>query len=170
MPKERPSMSPPSSRSGGAGRSPTLEPPFDPSKFARDSESSMKVATAPRTSDVPTIPPDSDYGDLRESCSTNMRAARPLLPMRRELTDEETHRRATRAFVTPLAAVPVLLVAREDCEWFDLGADARALLHAVDEVTPLDALAESCGLSATRALEIVAQLVNERIVELLPPA
>ena len=168
MPKERTSIPPPSSGSGGVGRAPTVTPPFDPSEYARDSES-MMVATAATTSEVPTIPPNSDYGELRESCSTNMRAARPV-PMPRELTDEETHRRATRAFVTPLAAVPVLLVAREDCEWFDLGADALTLLHAVDDITPLDALAESCGLSPTRALEIVGHLVKERIVELLPPA
>ena len=167
MPKERPSVTPPSSRSG-AVRVPTVVPPFDPSEYARDSES-MTVATAARVSDVPTIPPDSDYADLRESCSTNMRAAAPA-PIPRELTDEETHRRATRAFVTPLAAVPVLLVAREDCAWFDLGADASALLHAVDEVTPLVALAESCGISPARALEIVGHLVKERILELLPPA
>jgi hypothetical protein len=143
--------------------------PNRPSSMIPPSSASGGGSEAKRVSDLPTIPPSSDYGDLRESCSTNMRVARAA-PLPRELTDEETHRRATRAFVTPLAAVPVLLVAREDCAWFELGADASALLHAIDDTTTLVALAESCGIAPTRALEIVGQLVREHIVELLPPA
>jgi hypothetical protein len=185
MATDRKSKAPPSSRRGDPLARTTAKPPFDPDDFARDSESLM--AAVPFTSDAfavesafdaesgtvalpksasehPTNPPDSSYQALKESCGT-IKAARPAR-MPREIVDEESHRKATRAFVTPLAAVPTLIVADADREWFDLAADAQRFMDSIDGQTTLARLAEQCGMAPSRALEVVAQLVNEHIIEL----
>jgi hypothetical protein len=109
------------------GEPTTVRPPFDPVEFARESDSRIRVQSAP-ASGRPTSPPPPD-------------ATRPR--------GQE---------------IPLLAMAREDLEWFDLDAPALALLRLVNGEDPVEVLCASAGLSPDEAFATLERLARENII------
>lgn len=149
----------------------TAPPPFDPEDFARQSES-MLVAS-PTHSLLPTVPPNSSYNELRESCSAHMLAAKAITPPSQDAMQSEV--RALSSSPASLDAsrvlpssdsVPRLAVAAEDLEWFGLDSEAIALLAKVNGADSIETIAASCTVDMPDAQEIFYELEKAGAVEL----
>jgi hypothetical protein len=141
---------------------PTVVPPFDPSEFARESES-MIVAADP--AERKTVPPEAFYAELRESISSTSLLAAPRVPFD---DSPEVWHSETRVVpeLPPLDSRPVLSVSREDLEWFELEADAAALASAANGVSRIAELADACGVERELARRLFRELSEEGIVDL----
>ncbi len=114
----------------------TVRPPFDPEEFARESDSLIRIEAAA------TMPPPamSDHGGAGTSGTI-----------------------AAFATVGP-EVVPLLDIARDDLEWFDLQPVARALLRHVDGRTSVASIAERANVSTNQAMAVLHELAREGIL------
>lgn len=118
---------------GGLERD-TIEPPFDPATYARESERMLPVEVASGTGlAAPRTPSfaesDEDVPTRRRHPSSaghpsEMRVAQASRPMLEAGPD----------------LVPFVTASREDIEWFDLDDEYRTILAAVDGTSPLGAV------------------------------
>jgi len=128
----------------GAGEEPsTVRPPFDPVMFARESERAIRIESTPPSA-RPTAPPPAG------------------LP---EHTPGSSGARLALGSVSS-QAVPVLAVAREDLEWFDLEPHVRLLLVHVDGRQSIDAITARACLKLDESLEGFHELAQQGIVTL----
>jgi hypothetical protein len=125
------------------GARPTVRPPFDPEKFARESDSNLRVleeggenggveGRRPAPSSRPTVPPPPGLPDYTP--------------------------------VIGIDGVPQLVVARDDLEWFDLTPEARTLLKHVDGQCPVAAISEKMHLPANDVITELERLAGEGLV------
>ncbi|MGH7293473.1 MAG: hypothetical protein ACRELB_01000, partial [Polyangiaceae bacterium] len=84
----------------------TVRPPFDPEAFARESESNIRVDTQP-PSKRPTTPPAANLPQYAAGLTSGT-----MVSLGSVSSD----------------AIPMLAVARDDLEWFDLSGPVRELL------------------------------------------
>jgi len=123
----------------------TVRPPFDPETFARESDSRVAIRDDQSPSARPTAPPPAGVPQYRaEMASGTM----PSL-----------------ASVGP-DAVPQLVIAREDLEWFDLPKVARAVLVHVDGLAPVGTIGPRAGLALDAATAAFHDLERDGIVTL----
>jgi hypothetical protein len=135
-----------------ASREPTtVRPPFDPEKFAKESDSKLRVLEEagrlgerrPAPSNRPTVPPPPGLPDYAADPAVSTPSAPP-----------------------PIGAdvIPELVVAREDLEWFDLTVEARSLLQHVDGESSVGAICEKAQLSTTEVFAELERLAGEGLV------
>jgi hypothetical protein len=167
----------PKGRVGGDDlASSTLPPPFDPEEYARESESTMVAPPAAAYTQRPTAPPDAAYDELRESCSTQMVAAKPLeLPYEGGAGDWQSEVRVVSTppaadlgddELPPLESVPVLAVAQEDLAWFDLDAETNALVKKVNGRDSIAKIAAASKVQPADAQQIFQELAKVGAIEL----
>jgi hypothetical protein len=115
----------------------TARPPFDPVEYARESERNLRAAQ--QISEEPITAPGlvSDPAIRTAPLASELRAVAPAAP-------------------PALTSVPVISVAREDLEWFDLDEARRELLDRVDGISTL---AET--LDRARDIPNAANLLQE---------
>jgi hypothetical protein len=113
----------------------TVRPPFDPEQFARECDSKVSLEPIPPSS-RPTLPP----GALGEAAG-----------------ESENHAVRT-------SDVPVLAVARDDLEWFDLTPAARDLLRMVNGQDAVDAIASHARLTVPEAEVVLERLRRDGLV------
>ncbi len=63
-------------------------------------------------------------------------------------------------------AVPIIAVSRDDLAWFELDADARALLERVDGKTTVEEILSSLPIQRARALGLLKELEKQRVIAL----
>lgn len=114
----------------------TVRPPFDPEEFARESDSLIRIEAAP------TVAPP---------------------PMPEHANGGTSGTIAALAAVGP-EVVPLLDVARDDLEWFDLQPVARALLRHVDGHASLATIAESADVPLDEATAVLHELAREGVL------
>jgi hypothetical protein len=115
----------------------TVKPPFDPEQFAKESDSKIRSESEPR------IHRDSQPASERPTIS-------PPSPMP--------------IAVAQISDVPVLAIAREDLEWFELSAPARNLLRQVNGRDTVGALASLFHQKPDELLEQLEALAREGLV------
>jgi hypothetical protein len=113
----------------------TVRPPFDPEEYARESESKIRIEAAQQT-----VPPPAQYAVGLASGTM-----------------------AAFATVEP-DVVALLLVARDDLEWFQLQPAARALLRHVDGQATIADIARLAGVPLEPAMKTLHELAREGIV------
>jgi hypothetical protein len=125
------------------GSRPTVRPPFDPEKFARESDSNLRI--------------------LEEEAGTRVTqerrapaSSRPTVPPPPGLPGYEP--------VIGVDGVPELVVAREDLEWFDLTPEARSLLQHVDGESAVQAICDKMHLPADDVIAQLERLAGEGLV------
>jgi hypothetical protein len=123
----------------------TVRPPFDLEKFARDSDSMIRVETTP-PSGKPTAPPPA--GMLPEYSPG--------------LTSGTMHVLGSIAS----DSVPVLAVAREDLEWFEIAPYPRSLLRYVDGRQSIAAICAHARFKVDEALAAFHDLARDGLVTL----
>jgi len=148
---------------------PTERPPFDPEEFARASEDHLVALDPPEAT---TVPPEPFYEELRDSCSLKAVAvAHPDEPMP-DSTDWQSDVRVARAAspaesLPSLQAIPKLAVSRADLPWFELGANAAAVVYAINEKDTVEEIAAACGIPAADAQRLLVALAADGVVEFL---
>jgi hypothetical protein len=115
----------------------TVRPPFDPEEFARESDSMIRIEAARATAPPP---PMSEYANGGTSGTI-----------------------AAFAAVAP-EIVPLLDVAKDDLEWFDLQPVARALLGHVDGRTSVETIAERTNVPIDQAMSVLHELAREGVL------
>lgn len=125
-------------------RAPTVRPPFDPEAYARESETSIRLDTVP-PSNRPTAPPPPGVPQYQAGITSG------TMQSLGSVTSD---------------AVPMLAVAREDLEWFDLAQPVRTLLALVDGVVPIAGLALRAGVAVDGAMASFHELARDGIVTL----
>ena len=113
----------------------TVRPPFDPEKFARESDSSLRVleeSGRAALSNRPTVPPPPGLPDY--------------------------------AAIIGVDGVPELVVAREDLEWFDLTPEARSLLQHVDGESAVAAICAKVHRPSNDVITELERLAGEGLV------
>jgi hypothetical protein len=123
----------------------TVRPPFDPETFARESDSQVAVRDGQSPSARPTAPPPPGVPQYRPELASG---TMPSL-----------------ASVGP-DAVPQLVIAREDLEWFDLPKAARAVLVHVDGLAAVRTIGPRAGLALDAATAAFHDLERDGIVTL----
>lgn len=112
----------------------TVRPPFNPEKFARESDSSLRVheerGAAP--SNRPTVPPPPGLPDYSSLLGVH--------------------------------GIPELVVAREDLEWFNLTPEARNVLQYVDGVNAVSAICDKVRRPANDIIGELERLAGEGLV------
>ncbi len=63
-------------------------------------------------------------------------------------------------------AVPVIAVSREDLSWFELDAEAMALLAMVDGRTTVEEIVAAVATMPERTLELLRSLEEQRVIAL----
>jgi hypothetical protein len=123
----------------------TVRPPFDPEVFARESESRLRVAHV--ATHVPVASPmdDADAPPTSQS-ATRLTAAGATA----DLPADE--------------AVPFVAVSPEELEWFELDADAKAVLGIVNGERSIGHIADALGIGPTVASAVLVRLSHENIV------
>jgi hypothetical protein len=121
----------------------TVRPPFDPIKFARESDSKIRIETTPPSA-RPTAPPPPGVPQYAPGASGTMHSLGSVTT----------------------GAVPELSVAREDLEWFDLTPYARSLLRYVDGRQSLEAIAARACMKLDDVMAAMHQLARDGIVTL----
>ncbi|MGH7434190.1 MAG: hypothetical protein ACRENE_00780 [Polyangiaceae bacterium] len=112
----------------------TVRPPFDPAEFARQSELS-------------TMPP------------TGMLATQQS-PDDPVISTESTHE----VLFVDADTVPMLAVAREDLEWFDLAQPVRDLLKHVDGEAKLSTVCSRARRTLEDGVSLIEQLVRDGVL------
>jgi hypothetical protein len=121
----------------------TVRPPFDPVKFARDSESNIRIETTPPSA-RPTAPPPPGV-PAHAPGSSGARVALGSVSSQ---------------------AVPVLVIAREDLEWFELEQHVRLLLIHVDGRQSIESICARARLKVDEALAGFHELARQGLVTL----
>ena len=114
----------------------TVRPPFDPEEFARESDSLIRIEAAA------TMPPPAMSDPSGAGTSGTMTAFAAVGP----------------------EVVPLLDVARDDLEWFDLQPVARTLLRHVDGRASVASIAESANVPMSQAMAVLHELAREGIL------
>jgi hypothetical protein len=125
------------------GSRPTVRPPFDPEKYARESESKLRImeeGRATRGTEERRRPPSN----------------RPTVPPPPGLPGYEP--------IIGVDGIPELVVAREDLEWFDLTPEARSLLQHVDGENAVRAICDLMSLSPDHVIGELERLAGEGLV------
>jgi hypothetical protein len=65
-----------------------------------------------------------------------------------------------------LDAVPIIAVSREDLAWFELEADAHALIALIDGHTTVDEILASVAIQRAKALALLKELEVQRVIAL----
>jgi hypothetical protein len=125
-------------------RAETVRPPFDPETYARESESNIRIETLP-PSHRPTAPPPPDMPQYQPGITSG------TMQSLGSVTSD---------------AVPVLAVAREDLEWFDLPQVNRSLVGLVDGRRSIVELARHAGAPLDRAMASFHEMARDGIVTL----
>ncbi len=121
-----------------------MRPPFDVQEYARESDSMIRIEAAP-ISARPTAPPPPGMPEYAPGVrSGSMHALGSVAS----------------------DAVPVLAVAREDLEWFDLTPYARALLRYVDGRETITAICTRARLKLDEAMAALHELARDGVVTL----
>lgn len=92
----------------------------------------------------------------------------PTVEMQVDLSafdDERPTSKTVDAYV-PLDAVPVLAVARNDVNWFELSSDATALVLRIDGSSTLMELTDGGWIAPAEASRVLGQLVREGVAKL----
>jgi hypothetical protein len=114
---------------------------------------------------------DDETLDLHESPGSETRlASRPDNdPIAAAVDLHESSRSETRLASRPdsdpiAAAVPVIAVAKEDLDWFDLDAEAHAILALVDGESTVEEIIASVALARFEVLDVIRQLESQNIL------
>jgi hypothetical protein len=128
----------------------TVRPPFDPEKFARESDSKLRV-----------LEESARVGERRAAPSN-----RPTVPPPPGLPDYDGPVVSSPSAPPPIGmdVVPELVVAREDLEWFDLSTEARSLLQHVNGECAVGAICDKAQLSAGDVFSELERLAGEGLV------
>jgi len=140
MADPRAKMVPEGAAAGEDPQPETVRPPFDPEEYARESDSKIRIEAAQAAQ--PTAPPP------------------PMAQYAPGLTSGTMVAFAT---VEP-GVVPLLLVARDDLEWFQLQPVARALLRHVDGEATIGTISQLAGVPLDRAMTTLHELAREGIL------
>jgi hypothetical protein len=117
----------------------TRRAPFDPVEFARESEAKLLAATEVPASNKPTAPP-------------------PAIPPMGSIPDvQEVEGKVGARDALGADAIAVLMVARDDVDWFGLSHDATKLLAFVDGVRSLETI---CAMASVRVEDGAAALLE----------
>ena len=65
-----------------------------------------------------------------------------------------------------LDAVPIIAVSREDLAWFELEAEAHALIALIDGHTTVDEILASVAIQRAKALALLKELEVQRVIAL----
>jgi len=128
-----------------ANERPTVPPPFDAAKFARDSERVLSSSRAP-DSGAPTV-----RGDAVNRASD----VRGILPSSPELEQTEALGDDT---------VPVLIASPDELGWFGLPPQAPSLLAHIDGVSSLDAICAKANMTPQDGALILLELAEQGLV------
>ncbi len=60
--------------------------------------------------------------------------------------------------------VPVLAVAQEDLEWFELSPQTRSLLRYIDGQTPVEAIAVNANVPLYDVVDAIEQLTRDGLI------
>jgi len=116
----------------------TRRPPFDPSEFARESEAKFRTASEAPTSSKPTVRPAPTHaGSIPDV--------------------QEVEGKVGARDVLGGEAIAVLVVSREDVDWFKLSYEATKLLAFVDGVRSLEAI---CAMASVRVEDGAVALLD----------
>jgi hypothetical protein len=130
---------------------PTVRPPFDPEAFALESDTKLRTTEAP-ASVRPTLSPLAARARSDAHVVTAPRARVPSL----EIGPDSAL----------LDAVPALVVAREDLEWFDLSPEARKVAALVDGLKNVETLCARTSFDADRVRCLLLELAQHGVVSL----
>jgi hypothetical protein len=130
---------------GGEPRSEqiTIRPPFDPSEFARDSESRARIAEAASNELPATVRPPPGTPEYDSDPSTGS------VPV---------------PLVVAGHTVLTLAVGAGDIEWFDLRPAARRLLLQVDGCESVAAICRRCGLDLAEGVRVFQDLAAQGLI------
>lgn len=121
----------------------TIRPPFDPLEFARDADSTIRIAEAAPQPLPPTVPPPPGIPEY--SSDTSIRAPH-----------------------TPLAIdgdmVPTLAVNAADLDWFELPPLARRVLLQVDGCESVASICARCGLELAAGIRVLGDLAGQGLI------
>jgi hypothetical protein len=135
----------------------TVRPPFDPARFALESESKLGFARPP-PSNRPT-PRSLLRPVLRAPPWAKGRAVAHSAP---ELLEFATTVDAREALGSD--AVPVLVMSLEELEWFALSPKAKDLLRHVNGVLPIDSLCSKANIAPPEGATVLLELAEQGIV------
>ena len=133
----------------------TEPPPFDPAPYAHESETRLQKSADDRRA---TSPPTKLHDKLRDSCEDLLAVVAAETGSRNPRGEAALSTRPT------LGSVPVLLVAREDLEWFHLEPPARALLAIVDGETTVEELLVASHTDIADGLAVLEALAKAGFV------
>ena len=136
---------------GDNGPPSTARPPFDPTKFARESEARIRAASEVPPSNLPTVRPPPGF---------------PLSPARVGSMPDLEELGTTRGARDALGAdaIPFLAVAREDLSWFELEPEALKLLARIDGVASLEVACAKAGFTAEEGALLLLTLSEQGVV------
>ncbi len=133
---------------GKLGDLPTLK--VEPDRFAAYARKVDTQAACGRAPSAPDIEVCVEYLD---EVPTAVRRS-GMLPVARSIE------------ASGLEAVPVIAVSREDLAWFELEAEANALLAMIDGCTTVGEILASVAVPPERALELLRDLESQRVIAL----
>jgi hypothetical protein len=116
----------------------TVRPPFDPEAFARESETNIRTSLPVAESSPPPA------------------SARPTVPPPPGLP--------VYSAAVGGSAVPVLVLSRDDLEWFDLSPVAREVLALVNGEDTIGAICARSGLALDDVVETLEDLARDGVV------
>jgi hypothetical protein len=155
---ERRSGRPPAVEGDHRAERPTVRPPFDPAKFAVESEQKLQVSEppsstrpTPRALPRPPVPPVPPWGKIREGTRSS--------PELQAIAGSSDAREALGA-----DAVAVLVMSREELEWFELGPEAIQILGHVDGISSIDSVCAEARISPQDGAAILLELAERGIV------
>jgi len=134
---------------------PTEPPPFDPARYAHESETLLVNRPDDRKS---TSPPTKQHDKLRDSCDDL------LAVVAAETASGNPRAEAALATRPTLGRVAKLLVAREDLDWFPLEPPERTLLTVVDGETSVEELLVGLRIDIADGLALFEALAKAGFV------
>jgi hypothetical protein len=129
---------------------PTARPPFDPARFARESEMALSTGQAP------------------ESAAPTVRG--PAVPRPRVSAIVSSGPELEQAVILNLRdalggdAVPVLVASPDELGWFDLPPEAARLLALVNGVSSLDTICARANVASQDGAQTLLELAERGIV------
>jgi hypothetical protein len=154
---DRRSGRPPAVESDHRAERPTVRPPFDPAKFAVESEKKLQVPEpsstrpTPRALPRPPVPPLPPWGKMREGTRSS--------PELQETASPSDAREALGG-----DAVPVLIMSRDELEWFALAPEAIQILGRVNGIASIDTVCAEARISPQDGANILLELAERGIV------
>ncbi len=154
---DRRSGRPPAVEHDHRAERPTVRPPFDPAKFAVESEKKLQVPEpsstrpTPRALPRPPVAPLPPWGKMREGTRSS--------PELQEIASPSDAREALGG-----DAVPVLVMSREELELFALGPEAIQILGHVNGISSIDFVCAEALIPPEEGAAILLQLAERGIV------